>query len=653
MKNLKLKYKIIIFMTILIVIFAGVMAYLIPTVNNLIDRQVKGKLQNLVESSYSIVNGYYEKAKAGSMTESDAKAAAIAVIRNIRYGGNEYFFIIDYTPTMILHPITPDLEGQSVAEKADPTGKRLFIEMVQIAKSSGAGTVQYQWPKPNETAPSPKLTYVKAFTPWEWVIGSGIYIDDLQQIKNTILISMLGCTALFIIFAIIIALLILRSTVNPIKKIAEVANAIAKGDFSAKIDISSKDEIGQTALALSEMLNGVIGQGQSIKNGITDPGFTADVNGVMTFMNEAGEKLTGYSYGDVIGKMKAVELFNSEEFAALLRKATTDMTTLVNQKLKIKNKQGAVIPIIASIGPLKDLSGNLIGAMAIGRNVTIETEIQTTVAEVTEQVTSAANEIASSSEEMAAGAEQQSRQTSEVATAMEEMTQTILETSKNAEEALKASQEANKAAVDGSKIVDVVITAIREVAASTKEIATVLSELSAKSEQIGDVVGVIDDIAEQTNLLALNAAIEAARAGEHGRGFAVVADEVRKLAERTLKTTKEVTQTVKAIQQGTKDTVEVVNTYAKKTDDVVNKANEATAAFKDILGGSQKVMDIASQLATAADEQSSAAEEISKNVESVASVTKEVASGSQQAAAAAQQLDMLAKTLADTVAKLK
>jgi methyl-accepting chemotaxis protein len=491
----------------------------------------------------------------------------------------------------------------------------------------------------------------QAKTPWSFVVA--IPMDKaLAQAKSLTFLSIIiavGC----LLALILIVFFVVKQMIKPVKKIADVANAIAKGDFSAKIDFKSKDEIGQMAAALSDMLNGVIGEGQSIKNGITDPGFTADVNGIITFMNEAGEKLTGYSYSDVVGKMKVVELFNSEEFAALLRKATTDMTTLVNQKLKIKNKQGIIIPIIASIGPLKDLNGNLTGAMAIGRDVAVENEIQTTVAEVTEQVTSAANEIASSSEEMAAGAEQQSRQTSEVATAMEEMTQTILETSKNAEEALKASQEANTAAIDGSKIVDVVITAIKEVAASTKEIATVLSELSAKSEQIGDVVGVIDDIAEQTNLLALNAAIEAARAGEHGRGFAVVADEVRKLAERTLKTTKEVTQTVKAIQQGTKDTVEVVNTYSKKTDDVVNKANEATAAFKDILGGSQKVMDIASQLATAADEQSSAAEEISKNVESVASVTKEVASGSQQAASAAQQLDMLAKTLADTVAKLK
>jgi methyl-accepting chemotaxis protein len=556
---------------------------------------------------------------------------------------------------MILHPITPEKEGNNLADYADPTGKKFFLEMVQVAKSAGSGTVSYQWPKPNETASSPKLSSIKAFTPWEWVIGSGIYIDDLQKIKNTILISMLGCAALFIIAAVVIALLILRFTVNPIKKIGGVANAISKGDFSAEIDTSSKDEIGQMAVALSDMVNGVIGEGQSLKNSIGDPFFMVGKDLTVKYANEPFLKLLGFTAEEVIGKMKCKDVMKSDicDSGCAIKAAMEKNIAFSGVKVNIKNKGGKIIPISAMAASLKDLKGVPIGGFEIFRDVTIESDIQTTVAEVTEQVTSAANEIASSSEEMAAGAEQQSRQTSEVATAMEEMTQTILETSKNAEEALKASQEANTAAIDGSKIVDVVITAIKEVAASTKEIATVLSELSAKSEQIGDVVGVIDDIAEQTNLLALNAAIEAARAGEHGRGFAVVADEVRKLAERTLKTTKEVTQTVKAIQQGTKDTVEVVNTYSKKTDDVVNKANEATAAFKDILGGSQKVMDIASQLATAADEQSSAAEEISKNVESVASVTKEVASGSQQAASAAQQLDMLAKTLADTVAKLK
>ena len=452
----------------------------------------------------------------------------------------------------------------------------------------------------------------------------------------------------------VVAFLIARTIVRPIKSIGDMVEAIVKGDFSKKADVKSKDEIGQMSASLNDMLNGVIGEGQSLKNGISDPFFMVDKDLTVKYANDTLLKLLGFTAEEVTGKMKCKDLMKSDicDSSCAIKAAMEKNIAFSGVKVKIKSKDGRIIPVSASAASLKDLNGVPMGGYEILRDITVEDEISRTVAEVTEQVTSAANEIASSSEEMATGSEQQSRQTTEVATAMEEMTETILETSKNAEAALKAANEANKASAEGGKIIDATIESIKSVAASTKEIATVLNDLSAKSEQIGDVVNVIDDIAEQTNLLALNAAIEAARAGEHGRGFAVVADEVRKLAERTLKTTKEVTSTVKAMQQGTKDTVEVVKGYAVKTDEVVVKANEATVAFNSILQNSQKVNDITSQVATAADEQSSAAEEISKNIESVASVTKQVTNGAKQAATAALQLDKLAKELSDVVAKL-
>jgi methyl-accepting chemotaxis protein len=273
--------------------------------------------------------------------------------------------------------------------------------------------------------------------------------------------------------------------------------------------------------------------------------------------------------------------------------------------------------------------------------------------EASAAVASASTEISSSTEEMAAGAQEQTSQAGEVASAVEEMTKTILENSKNAGNTAETAKKAKEAAEQGGKVVEETIVGMKRIADVVKKSAQTVQELGKSSDQIGEIISVIDDIADQTNLLALNAAIEAARAGEQGRGFAVVADEVRKLAERTTKATKEIAAMIKKIQEDTKGAVGSMEEGTKEVDSGIKLADQAGAALKEIVEISQRVTDMVTQIAAASEEQSSASEQISKNVEAISTVTQQTATGAQQIARAAEDLNRLTENLQQLVSKFK
>jgi len=275
------------------------------------------------------------------------------------------------------------------------------------------------------------------------------------------------------------------------------------------------------------------------------------------------------------------------------------------------------------------------------------------VSEASSAVASASAEISSSTEEMAAGSQEQTSQANEVASAVEEMTKTILENSKNASMTAETARQAKGSAEQGGRVVDETVEGMRRIAEVVNKSAETVKELGKSSDQIGEIIKVIDDIADQTNLLALNAAIEAARAGEQGRGFAVVADEVRKLAERTTKATKEIAGMIKKIQADTAGAVSSMEKGTKEVQSGITLADKAGSSLKEIVEVSQKVTDMVTQIAAASEEQSSASEQISKNVEAISAVTGETAQGTQQIARAAEDLNRLTENLQQLVSHFK
>ncbi len=269
------------------------------------------------------------------------------------------------------------------------------------------------------------------------------------------------------------------------------------------------------------------------------------------------------------------------------------------------------------------------------------------------QLVGTANEIASSSEQMSKGAQDQSQQVTNVSTSIEEMLATIVESSRNAADATDASRNASNTATAGGQVVGDTIQGMQRIAEVVRSSASSIEKLATSADQIGEIIGVIDDIADQTNLLALNAAIEAARAGEQGRGFAVVADEVRKLAERTGKATSEITEMIKGVQQETVDAVQSMQSGMDEVDRGRKLADKAGGSLNEIVVTTERVMEMIQQIATAAEEQSTAAEQISKNVEHISSVTQETASGAQESAAAAEELNRRAEGLKLIVEKFR
>ncbi|MBK7229936.1 MAG: methyl-accepting chemotaxis protein [Ignavibacteriales bacterium] len=479
--------------------------------------------------------------------------------------------------------------------------------------------------------------------------------------------------ALIIIFLVVfvwalIVYLIKKNILNDLFKFIEAIRDFSSGNLKTEITCFRKDEFGEMAYSLqslkqnlthqantvSEFASGnfetkvtilseedVLGNSiQQIKNSLSSLSDDAKKLSIAAELGNLSERVDISKHQGIFGKI--INGFNltfdyltepiREGSNVLSKYATGDFTTRVNSDYKGEHQQ-----LKNDINKVGDSLSNLIGK----------------ISEAVQATASAANQISSSTEEMAAGAQEQSSQATEVAGAVEQMTKTIYETTKNTGQATEASKNAGKSAKEGGLVVEETIRGMNRIAEVVKQSAATVQELGKSSDQIGEIIQVIDDIADQTNLLALNAAIEAARAGEQGRGFAVVADEVRKLAERTTKATKEIATMIKQIQKDTSGAVESMQQGTEEVEAGKLLAEKAGSSLQEIIHGAEQVVDIVTQVAAASEEQSSAAEQISKNIESISSVTQESASGIQQIAHASEDLNRLTLNLQELVARFK
>lgn len=421
----------------------------------------------------------------------------------------------------------------------------------------------------------------------------------------------------FVLFAVLSGLVfgyfVVVMFVNPIDKIRRAAEIVAQGNVNIEVDdkcIKRNDEIGILARSFNKMV-------ENIRNGIDQ----------LAMEREIAEK----------ARMEAEEARN---------KIQEQQKYLEVQLQKVLDVIGAV-----SNGDLtkeaKAEKDDEVGNLVKGINKMIF-DLRSLIKEIIDSTNTVANsisQISSSTEEMSIAVQDQAKQIAEIVSAIEQMSRTIIENAHQAEKVAELARESSSFASDGSKAVMSTIEQMHRLAEVVRNSAQSVQILGKSSNQIGEIIDVIEDIADQTNLLALNAAIEAARAGEQGRGFAVVADEVRKLAERTMKATKEISRMIKQIQNDTNEVVKIMESGLKVAETGIQLADNANLALKQIVQNASDVANLIVEISRANTEQSKVSEDISKAVESINSIAEQASVGVHEIAKAVEDLSKLTERL--------
>lgn len=490
----------------------------------------KKELQAYMMMGVTAIKPLYDTDVNGSNKE-----AAKEILKAMRFESDGYFFAYDSQGVNTLHAIKPSLEGKNLYDLKDENGVAVIAGLID-ASQKGDGFLYFSWHKPTIDAQAPKLGYAEYLSKWDWVLGTGVYIDDIdqqvamhrelktQELKehtlSAVLISVVG-----LIITSVLTSIVVSKGIQPLQHVAASLKDVAAGggDLTARLKVESQDEVGEVAAAFNEFMDKLHPLMQDIH-----------------------------------------------------RSATTVQT--VSQSLNTQTSQAS--------GQMQD----------------------------------------------------HCLETDKVVTAVTQMSMTAKEVASNTNATAQAIEDANSQVTEAQREVEQAIEGITELVMEIDSTSDAISELSLQTEKITKVLDVIGEIAEQTNLLALNAAIEAARAGEQGRGFAVVADEVRSLASRTQNSTHEIGDMLKQLQNGVSRAVSTMSVSQKRG---VKTAEESALIQKSLSGVHHSIgtiRDMGIQTASAAEEQSAVAEDINQNLVAIQQIVNNINETLQHAESISTQL---------------
>ena len=592
----------------LILILLGMELLVLPRIESWLMEQEKLKVSNVVEIVYQQIAQGARAVQERHVPLAEAQQETMRHIKELRYSGSEYFWINDLTPRMIMHPTQPDLDGKDLSENKDPNGKYLFREFVKLCTDKGEGFVSYMWAKPGETQPTPKISFVKLYKPWGWIVGSGLYIDTFKEKIRSLHNFVLAASLILSLAMIALAWYIGRGVKSSLGRGCSFAAAVAEGDMTETLAVRGADEVGVLGNSLNTMVSGL----KSMIGRITST--TADLAGTSQEIALASRSmiLSAEQQTADVAETSAAALQIQQQIDRVTRdvtglneSATQSSSSVQELASSIGEVAGHMEKLVLSVGGISDSIARMGGSIR-----QIDGGVQT--------LTDTSSETASS---------------------VLEFDTSIRQIEAYAKESAAISDKLRGDAETGKQAVEETIAGIDVIIHASRTTADAIKDLSQKAQSIGSIVTVIDEIAGQTNLLALNASIISAQAGEHGKGFGVVAAEIKQLAERTGRSTKEIADTVKGIQEQMKRAVSAIAASEESIKAGGQLSLKAGDALGKVVGGVTQTARQMSEIARATREQARGSELIRAAMEQVAAMTNTIAATTSQLREGSEQIN--------------